>query len=60
MYGHTGALNVLMLYSPTLNMTVTGTLNQSDVPGVWSRVRPVSKLVPELLEIMADGDFQRT
>ncbi len=48
-WGHTGALNVSMFYYPTLDIIITGTLNQSLVSGVWSSVRPVPLIVPEVL-----------
>lgn len=51
-WGHTGALNVSMFYYPHRDVTITGTLNQASVPGVWSQVRPVPVIVPQVLTIL--------
>lgn len=48
-WGHTGFLNAFMLYWPEQDATIVGTLNQQAAKGVWSRVRPVSCMVPEVM-----------
>jgi D-alanyl-D-alanine carboxypeptidase len=54
-WGHSGALKSFMFYSPSLNATITGTLNQAATEGVWSSVRPVAPLLPQVLLALAEG-----
>lgn len=53
-WGHTGALGSFVLYWPEEGAVLAGTLNQSEARGVWSEVRPVPYLVPEILRGMRE------
>lgn len=54
LWGHTGSSRSFMLYWPSGDLTVTGTLNQDEAPGVWSAAYPVAGLLPEVLMLLRD------
>lgn len=49
LWGHTGFVKAFMLYWPGKNMILCGTLNQANAQGVFSRLRPVPAIIPEVL-----------
>jgi D-alanyl-D-alanine carboxypeptidase len=51
-WGHSGALKSFMFYSPSLDATLCGTLNQAVTEGVWSDVRPIAPLMPATLRLL--------
>lgn len=53
LWGHTGFLKSFMLYWPERDAAICGTLNQSAAKGVFSELRPVSALVPEVMNGLA-------
>ena len=55
LWGHTGFLKSFVFYWPDRDVTFCGTLNQSAAQGAFSSVRPVSALVPALVEVLARG-----
>ncbi len=49
LWDHTGFVKSFMLYRPEEDATIRGTLNQATARGVFSELRPVAALVPEVL-----------
>ena len=49
LWGHTGFVKSFMFYWPQENATICGTLNQAAAQGVFSALRPVAKIMPEIL-----------
>ena len=52
LWGHTGFLKAFALYWPAMDVTICGTLNQSQARGVFSQLRPVAELVPAVLRLL--------
>jgi len=52
LWGHTGFLKAFMLYWPTADAILCGTLNQSAASGVFSQLRPVAALMRDLLPLL--------
>ena len=52
LWGHTGFLKAFMLYWPEGEVILCGTMNQSQATGVFSEFRPVSTLVPAVLQLL--------
>jgi D-alanyl-D-alanine carboxypeptidase len=55
LWGHTGFLKSFMLYWPERDAVICGTLNQSAAKGTFSRLRPVTALVPAVLRDLHTG-----
>lgn len=52
LWGHTGFLKSFMLYWPSADAILCGSLNQSATRGVFSELRPVAALVRDLLPLL--------
>ena len=52
LWGHTGFVKSFMLYWPVQDVVLCGTLNQSQTHGVFSQLRPVSVMIPTIIDYL--------
>ena len=57
LWGHTGFVKSFMLYWPVQDVVLCGTVNQSQAHGVFSQLRPVSVMIPTIIDYLCTEWF---